>query len=88
MIVSTKGKNALKLLLDLAQHNDGKPVPLKETAARQNISVKYLEQTAAAMHKAGLIQSVKGNQGGYLLRYTPERYTGSGRLACTDRLCW
>ena len=91
MIVSTRGKNAVKLLLDLAQHNDGKPVPLKETAARQGISLKYLEQTAASLHKAGLVQSVKGNQGGYLLRYAPERYTVmhiltivEGSLAPTD----
>lgn len=84
MIVSTKGKNAVKLMLDLAQHNDGEPVPLKDTAARYGISLKYLEQTAAAMNKAGLIQSVKGNQGGYLLRYAPERYTMKDILTAAE----
>ena len=65
MQISTRGKNAIKMLLDLANHNDGTPVRLKDIAVRQNISVKYLEQIVMLLQRASLLQSVKGNQGGY-----------------------
>ena len=92
MQISTRGKNAIKMLLDLANHNDGTPVRLKDIAGRQNISVKYLEQIVMLLQRASLLQSVKGNQGGYLLKYPPEQYTmfqiltaTEGSLAC--RMC-
>ena len=81
MQISTKGRNAIKMLLDLANHNDGTPVRLKDIASRQNISVKYLEQIVMLLQRASLLQSVKGNQGGYLLKYLPEQYT----VECVDR---
>lgn len=84
MKISTKGENAVKMLLDLANHNDGTPVRLKDIAARQNVSVKYLEQITMLLQRASLLQSVKGNQGGYLLKYPPERYTMFQILTATE----
>lgn len=84
MQISTKGRNAIKMLLDLANHNDGTPVRLKDIASRQNISVKYLEQIVMLLQRASLLQSVKGNQGGYLLKYLPEQYTIFQILTATE----
>lgn len=84
MQISTRGKNAIKMLLDLANHNDGTPVRLKDIASRQNISVKYLEQIVMLLQRASLLQSVKGNQGGYLLKYPPEQYTMFQILTATE----
>ena len=75
MRISTKGKNAIKLMLDLATYNHGEPVKLKDIAKRQNISEKYLEQIVSTLHKAGLVKSIRGSQGGYILNYPPKRYT-------------
>lgn len=84
MQISTRGKNAIKMLLDLANHNDGIPVRLKDIASRQNISVKYLEQIVMLLQRASLLQSVKGKQGGYLLKYPPEQYTMFQILTVTE----
>ena len=84
MQISTRGKNAIKMMLDLANHNDGTPVRLKDIAARQNVSVKYLEQIAILLQRASLLQSVKGNQGGYLLKYPPKCYTMFQILTATE----
>ncbi|MCR5702541.1 MAG: Rrf2 family transcriptional regulator [Lachnospiraceae bacterium] len=75
MIISTRGKNALKLMLDLAEAKTKDKVRLKDVADRQNISEKYLEQIVSGLHKRGLVNSVRGKNGGYSLRYTPEEYT-------------
>lgn len=75
MRISTKGKNAIKLMLDLGTYYNGKPVKLKDIAKRQNISDKYLEQIVALLHKAALVKSVRGAHGGYVLNYPPEQYT-------------
>lgn len=75
MRISTKGKNAIKLMLDLANYNHGKPVKLKDIAKRQDISEKYLEQIISILHKAALVKSIRGMNGGYLLNYLPEKYT-------------
>ena len=84
MTILTMGKNAIKMLLDLANHNDGTPVRLKYIASRQNISVKYLEQIVMLLQRASLLQSVKGNHGGYLLKYPPEQYTMFQILTATE----
>ena len=60
MRISTRGKNAIKLMLDLATYNHGEPVRLKDIAKRQNISEKYLEQIVAVLHKAALVKSIRG----------------------------
>lgn len=75
MKISTRGQNAIKLMLDLATHNYGKPVKVKDIARRQNISEKYLEQIVSVLHKAALVKSIRGAHGGYILRLSPEEYT-------------
>ena len=75
MKISTRGKNAIKLMLDLATYNNGEPIRLKDIARRQNISDKYLEQIVAVLNKASLVKSIRGIHGGYLLSYAPKQYT-------------
>ncbi len=76
MKISTKGRYALRLMADLAQHSDGESlVKIKEVADRQNISLKYLEQIVAGLNRAGLVKSVRGAQGGYRLNRPSEEYT-------------
>lgn len=67
MKISTKGRYGLRALLDLAVYSSGEHVPLSNIAERQNISENYLEQVFSALRKAGIINSVKGAQGGYIL---------------------
>ena len=75
MKISTKGRYALRLMLDLAINNTGEFVSIKEIALRQEISVKYLEQIITQLNKAGLVRSVRGSQGGYRLVKAPGEYT-------------
>lgn len=75
MKISTKGRYALRLMLDLAQHADGQFVALKDISKRQDISVKYLEQIILSLSRAGYLQSVRGPSGGYRLALPPEKYT-------------
>ena len=91
MRISTRGKNAIKLMLDLVTYNHGEPVRLKDIAGRQNISEKYLEQIVAMLHRASLVKGIRGKHGGYMLNYQPERYTvgqilkaAEGDLSPTD----
>ncbi|NMA69966.1 MAG: Rrf2 family transcriptional regulator [Desulfitobacterium sp.] len=67
MKISTKGRYGLRALVDLAVYSSGEHVPLSHIAERQNISENYLEQVFSALRKAGIINSVKGAQGGYVL---------------------
>ena len=75
MKVSTKGRYALRLMLDLALNSGGTTVPLRDVAQRQEISDKYLEQIVTQLSRAGLVRSVRGAGGGYLLTRAPEEYT-------------
>lgn len=75
MKISTKGRYALRFMLDLADHGDGRYVPLKEISGRQGISLKYLEQIVAQFGKLGMLESVRGPQGGYRLARAPREYT-------------
>lgn len=75
MKISTKGRYALRLMIDLAENSSGNPVSLKDVAKRQEISDKYLEQIISVLNKAGYVRSVRGAQGGYLLKSDPETYT-------------
>lgn len=72
MKISTKGRYALRLLIDLAQHNDSGFITLKDIAARQNISKKYLEQIVPILTKSQMVQSNRGFQGGYKLSKSPD----------------
>jgi Rrf2 family protein len=67
MKTSSKARYSLHLVIDIAQHQEAGPVPLREVALRQDISLKYLEQLAKALTRDGYLQSVRGAQGGYLL---------------------
>ena len=75
MKISTKGRYALRLMLDLALNSNGTAVPLKEAAERQGISDKYLEQIVTQLSRAGLVRSVRGAGGGYLLTRNPSEYS-------------
>lgn len=75
MKISTKGRYALRLMVDLAQCKQGENVALKEVAARQGISLKYLEQIITVLTKAGYVLSARGSNGGYRLAHEPEYYT-------------
>ena len=97
MMIATKGKNALKVMLDLAQQPSGTNIPLADIAERVKESQKYLEMTVAALSAAGLIISARGKLGGYRLSRKPEEYTvaeiitaAEGSLApvsCLDGNC-
>lgn len=84
MRISTKGRYALRLMLDLALHNTPTPVRVKEIAARQEISDKYLEQIISVLNKAGYVRSVRGPQGGYLLTRPTKEYTVGMILRLTE----
>ncbi|MBC3805428.1 Rrf2 family transcriptional regulator [Acetobacterium fimetarium] len=75
MKISTKGRYALRLMLDLAVNNTGEFIPIKRIAERQEISEKYLEQIITQISRAGFVKSVRGSQGGYQLAHKPEDYT-------------
>ena len=73
--ISTKGRYALRLMLDLACHGGEGPVSLRDVSRRQEVSDKYLEQIVTPLSRAGLVRSVRGAGGGYLLTRRPEEYT-------------
>ena len=84
MKISTKGRYALRLMTDVAAHDETGYVSLKDVAARQNISPKYLEQIAGLLAKAGMLRSGRGAQGGYRLAKEPESYTVGSILRLTE----
>ena len=88
MVISTKGRYALRLMLDIAMQDGTSPVPLHDIAERQGVSFKYLEQIVPPLSKAGFLKSVRGANGGYLLTRDPSEITtgdilraGEGNLA-------
>jgi Rrf2 family protein len=72
MKLSTRGRYGIRLLIDLAEHKNEGLVTLSSVAERQNISMRYLEQVAIILRRAGLIRSVKGASGGYTLALAPD----------------
>lgn len=84
MMVSTRGRYALRVLIDLAEHNNGSYIPMKDVAARQEISLKYLERILPTLTKAKLIEGVHGKGGGYKLTRSPEEYTVGEVLRLTE----
>lgn len=84
MKISTKGRYAVRVMLDLALNNSGECIKVKEIAGRQGISEKYLEQIIAVLNKAGYVKSVRGAQGGYRLARDPEEYTVGMVLRLTE----
>lgn len=75
MKISTKGRYALRTMVDMAQHSGGGLVTLKDVSARQHISQKYLEQIVTVLSKAGMVRGVRGPQGGYRLAREPRDYS-------------
>lgn len=84
MKISTKGRYALRVMLDIAQYGENENVSLKEISAREGISVKYLEQIVAQLGKLGLLKSVRGPLGGYRLARLPKEYTVGEILRVTE----
>ena len=84
MIVSTKGRYALRVMVYLAQHGEEDYTPLKEIAETEGISQKYLESIMTTLSKAGFVDAVHGKGGGYRLNRSPENYTVGGILKLTE----
>ena len=84
MKISTRGRYALRMMLDMALSDSDKPVRVKEIAERQEISEKYMEQIMSVLNKAGFVRSVRGPQGGYFLTKKPEEYTVGMILRLTE----
>lgn len=84
MKISTKGRYALRMLLDLAMHREDGYVSLKEIAERQGISKKYLEQIVPILNRSDLLRTNRGNQGGYMLVKSPDKYTVGEILQLTE----
>ena len=84
MKISTKGRYALRMLLDLALHSSDGFIALKDVAERQDISKKYLEQIVPLLNKSGLLKTNRGYQGGYMLIKDPKEYTVGEILRITE----
>ena len=84
MMISTKGRYALRIMVDLAMHDGSEPVSVREIAQRQDISGKYMEQIISVLTRAGLLGSVRGAEGGYHLAKTPEEITVGMILRATE----
>ena len=84
MMVSTRGRYALRMLLDLAEYQGDGYVALKDIAERQGVSKKYLEQIIPALNKVNLLQTVRGYQGGYRLTKDPKEYSIGEILRATE----
>lgn len=84
MMVSTKGRYALRVMIDLAEHNTRDYIPLADIAKRQEISEKYLESIVGVLSKKGLVESLRGKGGGYRLNRSPEEYTVASILKVTE----
>ena len=84
MRISTKGQYALRMLVDLAEHQGDGYVSLKDIAKRQGISKKYLEQIVSVFHQGNILRTNRGSQGGYQLAKTPDQYTVGGILRITE----
>ena len=84
MKISTRGRYALRMMLDMVLSDSDKPVRVKEIAERQEISEKYMEQIMSVLNKAGFVRSVRGPQGGYFLTKKPEEYLIGEIIELTD----
>ena len=84
MLISTRGRYALRVLIDLAEHGDGGYIPMKEIAQRQGISLKYLERILPVLTKSGMIEGLQGKTGGYRLTKPPEECAIGDILRLTE----
>ena len=83
-MISTKGRYALRVLADMAEHQSDGYLPLKEIAQRQDISEKYLESIVKLLVKGGVLKGLRGKGGGYRLNKSPDQYTVGGILRMTE----
>lgn len=84
MMISTRGRYALRVIIDLAEHYSGEYIPMKDVASRQELSLKYLERILPVLTKNGLIEGVTGKGGGYRLTRKPEEYRVGDILRLTE----
>ena len=84
MLISTTGRYALRVMVDLAEHREEGYIPLKAVAQRQDISEKYLEAIIKLLVRAGLLSGLRGKGGGYKLTKSPEQYTIGSILRLTE----
>ena len=84
MMISTRGRYALRVMIDLAENYDGSYIPMKAVAERQNISLKYLERILPVLVKNNLIEGVQGKSGGYKLTKLPQEYKIGDILRLTE----
>ena len=84
MKISTKGRYALRMMVDLAEHQNGEYISLKDIAQRQEVSKKYLEQIVPILNKSGFLKTNRGYQGGYMLSKPPRQYTVGDILRLTE----
>ena len=84
MLISTKGRYALRIMIDLAEHQTDEFISLREIAQRQEISEKYLESIVRMLVKAKVVESLRGKGGGYRLNKTPDQYTVGSILQLTE----
>lgn len=85
MIVSSRGRYALRVMIDLARQDSEELISLKDIAERQDISMKYLELIVRTLNKGGLLISGRGKKGGYRLKKSPEEYSISEILKLTEK---
>ena len=83
-MISTKGRYALRLMIDIAAYSNGEVVSLKDISKRQEVSIKYLEQVVSILVKSGMLISVRGNNGGYMLSKKPSEYTAGDILRVSE----
>ena len=84
MLISTRGRYALRVMIDLAEHWNGDYIPMKDVAKRQDISLKYLEKIMPVLTKNDLVESIHGKGGGYRLNQAPEKYRVGDILRLTE----
>lgn len=84
MMISSRGRYALRVMIDLAEHDDGSYIPMKEVAQRQDVSLKYLEKILPLLVSAKLIEGIQGKGGGYRMTRKPEEYRISEILLLTE----
>lgn len=84
MKISSRGRYAIDLMVDLALYDEGEPISVKDIAERRHISSKYLEQIVSMLQKAGFVKSIRGAQGGYRLKRKPAEYSVGSILRVTE----
>ena len=84
MLVSTRGRYAIRVMIDLAEHMNGKYIPMKEIADRQDVSLKYMTKIMQALTKSGMLDGQHGKGGGYKLNRDPEEYRIGDILRLTE----